>query len=108
MTLALIQLIAAAVIDVVWGEPPNRYHPVVVMGHWATLKAGCSRARILARTRARPGKDPGEAAAPMTSAQRTAFPGGPRRRRCGCPLCVAGGVGRHLAPGGRAAPLSFC
>ena len=40
MSLALIQLIVAASIDAIWGEPPSRFHPVVLMGRWANaLKA---------------------------------------------------------------------
>lgn len=41
MYVALLALITAIVLDMLWGDPPNRFHPVVAMGssiRWMTAK----------------------------------------------------------------------
>ncbi len=29
-----LTILIALLIDLIWGDPPNRFHPVVLMGHW--------------------------------------------------------------------------
>jgi adenosylcobinamide-phosphate synthase len=33
----LIVILLAIAIDLVWGDPPNRFHPLILMGHWLGL-----------------------------------------------------------------------
>lgn len=52
MPAALIALLIAFALDVLWGDPPNRYHPVVAMGsliRWAAqnFNAGSASRRFL-------------------------------------------------------------